>query len=112
MGKYVRTSILIVMISLLLVGCQGEKEFYKKIDDINQSVEQADWEQSKRKIKALKEMYKEGKWKLQLLGDEAEYEGINVEMEKLKEAADAKDKTQIKVGLGTIRGHLHDIYSF
>lgn len=112
MVKSIKSAMLIAVSLLLLVGCQAEEKFYKKIDNINQSVEQADWKQAQNRVKELKEMYKGGEWKLQLLGDETEYEGINVELEKLKEAVAAKDETQVKVGLGTIRGHLADIYSF
>ncbi|WP_179151990.1 DUF4363 family protein [Oceanobacillus senegalensis] len=111
MGKSMKILILIV-ISVLLVGCQGEETFNQTMDDIKQSVEQNEWKQAKHKIKTLAEIYTKEKWKLQLMGDEAEYEGISVELEKLKEAVDAKDKTQIKVGLGEIRGLLRGIYSF
>lgn len=97
---------------LMLTGCKSEDAFNKKIQEINQTVEHADWRQAKESAKKLSHMYQEKKWKLQLLGDEAEYEGINVELEVLKESVQAKDKTQVKVSLGTIRGHLIDIYSF
>lgn len=102
----------IVINLLILGGCKAGEGFYKKIDEINHSVEQSDWKQTREGAEKLSNMYKDGKWKLQLLGDEAEYEGINVELEKLKEATNAKDKTQVKVSLGTIRAHLRDIYSF
>ncbi|WP_245799369.1 DUF4363 family protein [Virgibacillus siamensis] len=97
---------------ILLTGCQSEKAFFHEMQDINKTVEQKDWDQAKANVKKLSQLYKKEKWKLQLLGDEAEYEGINVELQVLKESVQAKDKTQTKVSLGTIRGHLKDIYSF
>lgn len=110
MGKIFLICIVISM--SMLTGCQSEEGFYNKIEGINQLVDQADWKQTKESVKSLKKMYKDKRWTLQLLGDEAEYEGINVELEKLEESANAKDKTQVKVSLGTIRGRLYDIYSF
>lgn len=102
-----------IVISLFVLGgCQSEEGFYKKISDINQSVAHSDWNQTKAGVKKLSKMYEDKRWTLQLLGDEEEYEGINVALEILKESADAKDKTQVKVELGTIRGRLIDIYSF
>lgn len=106
------TLIGIIVCMSMLVGCQSETGFYQKINSINQSVSQADWKQTKKGVKQLKKMYADKKWTLQMLGDEAEYEGINVQLEVLDESANAKDKTQVKVSLGTIRGHLLDIYSF
>ncbi|WP_157724870.1 DUF4363 family protein [Virgibacillus phasianinus] len=114
MMKFTKLPILICLLISLLVlgGCKSENVFYEKINDINESVSHSNWKQTKEGVKKLSNMYKEKEWKLQLLGDEAEYEGINVELEVLKESADAKDKTQVKVALGTIRGHLKDIFSF
>lgn len=102
----------ILLCMSMLVGCKSEEGFYNKISEINHYAENADWEQTKKGVKRLKNMSENKKWTLQLLGDEAEYEGINIALEILKESADAKDKTQVKVELGTIRGRLIDIYSF
>ncbi|GAA0593614.1 hypothetical protein GCM10009001_07230 [Virgibacillus siamensis] len=104
--------IFLAICMILITGCQSEQAFYQEIQEINDTVDQADWKQTKAGVKKLSKVYKKQKWKLQLLGDEAEYEGINVELQVLKQSVQAKDKTQVKVSLGTIRGHLLDIYSF
>jgi hypothetical protein len=50
--------------------------------------------------------------KLQLLGDEEEYEEMSREIDKLEAAVQEKDKKQAKVSLATIQSILDEIYSW
>lgn len=75
------------------------------------SLNQEDWEQLKSQVNELNTLYEENKWKLQLLGDEGEYEGLNESINRLFAAINTEDLTQAKVELATIRSILEEIYS-
>jgi len=85
--------------------------FYKQISQINRLVQKGHWKAAEKETSALRKMYQKKKWKLQLIGDEGEYEGLDREMDRLSEAVSAKDKAQTKVELGAIRSLIRNIYS-
>jgi hypothetical protein len=84
---------------------------FDKIDEINMSIRQLDWERVNEEADTLKVLYAKEKWKLQLLGDEREYEQVENEIFRFKEAAEEKDKSQSKIILSSIRTTLKNIYS-
>ncbi|RDW18302.1 hypothetical protein CWR48_12025 [Oceanobacillus arenosus] len=109
-----------LLISLFLVailsGCTnpvGGDYFFEQIDIIEQAMNerQIDWQQIEVQSKELKKLYKENKWRTQLIGDEREYEGLSESIAILIAAVDEKDATQAKVELATIKSIIEDIYS-
>ncbi|HEX7064680.1 MAG TPA: DUF4363 family protein [Bacillales bacterium] len=107
-----------LMITLLVVGgwshsadAQAGKAFFQQIDQIREYADQGNWQKANQAATNLQRLYQKKEWKLQLIGDEAEYEGVNQELDKLKAAIAAKDETQVKLELSTIGALLKSIYS-
>lgn len=90
---------------------QAGKPFYEKISQIRKFAKKGDWKRARKETTALHKLYQKRKWKLQLIGDEGEYEGLDQEMSKLSEAISAKDQSQTQVELGAIRALIKNIYS-
>ncbi|TXL64055.1 DUF4363 family protein [Cerasibacillus terrae] len=101
-------------ILLILVGCEnnvGGHAFFNQINEIENSLEDPNWDKITLQAEELKEMYKKDKWKLQLLGDEEEYETLYESINKLIIAIEEKDRTNIRLELSVIHTHIEDIYS-
>jgi len=99
---------------LILSGCSsitGESDFSKRVDSIEQVLNEPDWNQLKSLGNELNELYKGSKWKTQLMGDEGEYEGLQESINRLIVAIEEQDLTETKLELATIKTFLEDIYS-
>ncbi|MBC5638687.1 DUF4363 family protein [Ornithinibacillus sp. BX22] len=99
---------------LILAGCEnnvGGHAFFDQINEIENSLENPDWDRVTAQAEELKKLYKKDKWKLQLLGDEDEYESLYESINKLIVAIEEKDRTNIKLELSVIHTHIEDIYS-
>lgn len=106
--------IVVSCILLILSGCEmnaGGNTFYHQINEIEIALENSDWDETLSEAENLKEMYKKQKWKLQLLGDENEYEGLNESIHKLISAIKLQDLVSIKMELITIQTNIENIYS-
>ncbi|MEN2767417.1 DUF4363 family protein [Ornithinibacillus xuwenensis] len=111
---YKKPYLLIIFLSLLFSGCGqpiGGEIFFNQINALEDSISHTDWEETKLQMDELIKIYEETLWKLQLLGDEGEYEGLHESLERLKPAVDQEDKLQALLELATIKGYLEGIYS-
>lgn len=101
-------------IFLLLFGCSnisGENEMKEQVEKIRTSLEKPDWNQVKELADELHRMYDENEWKLQLLGDEDEYESLYESINHLLVSVEEKDVKDTKLELASIQTFLKDIYS-
>jgi len=106
--------ILLLMIPGLLIGCAnitGQTNFNEHIDTIEHHLTDADWEVLEEQGDHLKRLYEDEQWKLQLLGDEGEYEGLNIGINRFLKAIEEEDMIEAKLELATIQTLIDDIYS-
>jgi hypothetical protein len=92
-------------------GSKVDRPLIQKVTQIISYVEYDQWSLANQEVAKLRGMYKKEKWKLQLLGDEEEYEGLDREFDHLVSAAQDQDKTESKKSLVHIRAILKAIYS-
>ncbi|WP_077618423.1 DUF4363 family protein [Bacillus sinesaloumensis] len=103
-----------LLLFVLLAGCAntiGGDLFYNHIDQLEEALDQPDWEQIKLQAEELNDIYIDSKWKLQLLGDEGEYEQLNESIQKIIAAVKEEDTTNVRMELATARSLVADIYS-
>lgn len=81
------------------------------MDKLEEALDDPEWEQIKVQAIELKEIYEEHKWKLQLLGDEGEYERLKESIQIIIAATKEKDTTNVRLELATARSLVADIYS-
>lgn len=106
--------ILFVLCLVLLVGCSeitGEDDFKASIAALEEILNSEDWEAIERHTEAIEQQYDRSEWKLQLIGDEDEYEGLQESVNHLQQAAKSKSKIDCEKELTTIRTYLDLIYS-
>lgn len=99
---------------LFMAGCSevtDEKDFKATLNTLESVLSSEDWYAIEELSNAIKEQYDRSKWKLQLLGDEDEYESLQEAVNHLKQAAKSKSKTDCEKELATIRTYLEQIYS-
>ncbi|WP_158589700.1 MULTISPECIES: DUF4363 family protein [Clostridia] len=85
--------------------------FFNHIEQIDGSIQQGDWNSIIIQTTELKELYQRNKWKIQLLGDEGEYEGLYGSINRLIVASHEKDVINARLELATVKSFLEDIYS-
>jgi hypothetical protein len=103
-----------LLLFILLSGCSnitGENDFSEKISSIEQALLKPDWEQLQSLSKELKLLYKKNQWKIQLLGDEDEYESLQESIHHFIVAIEEQDLTETKLEMATIKTFMEDIYS-
>jgi hypothetical protein len=83
----------------------------KQADAILELIERNQWDEAVEPTMKLKELYQKNKWKYQLLGDEEEFEHLNLEIDKLRVAVRMKDSSEAQLILATIQSILTDIYT-
>lgn len=86
-------------------------DLFKKLDTIGQSVEQKQWDKAKTETRTLRNLYHKKEWKIQMIGDEREYEGIGEGLDALNAAIKVKDKVQATIELANIHALLESVYS-
>lgn len=99
---------------LIVVGCEnnvGGDAFFHQINEIENALEDSNWDEVTHQAEKLKDLYKKDKWKLQLLGDEDEYEGLYESINKLIVATEEKDVVNIRMELSLVHTIIEDIYS-
>ena len=107
-----KKNMMYLLLFLLLAGCSSGKDlFLNQIDQLDQALDEPEWEQIKSQSNELKKMYQENKWKLQMLGDEGEYEQLNESINTLIAATKEEDTTSARLELATARTLITDIYS-
>lgn len=102
------------IIILLLSGCSdpvGGEVFFNHIDEMEQALDQQEWNMITQYVEDFKKIYKDEQWKLQLLGDEEEYEGLYRSINNLVAAVKEEDSVNLRMELATSRTILEQIYS-
>ncbi|WP_010649773.1 DUF4363 family protein [Oceanobacillus massiliensis] len=103
-----------LLVLVALSGCAGKiggDYFFNQIDQLEQALDDSEWKKMNAQAAQLKEIYQDNKWKIQLLGDEGEYEGLYQSINKLIAAAKEEDTVNFRIELSTIRSFVEDIYS-
>ncbi|RKD24973.1 hypothetical protein BEP19_03815 [Ammoniphilus oxalaticus] len=85
---------------------------FEQFEQLAQNVEREYWNRAAQDRQKVSVWYKKNKWKLQWLGDEAEYEQIYTDLDQLKSAIEEQDKLQAKMLISSIRATLRQIYNF
>jgi Domain of unknown function (DUF4363) len=99
---------------LILTACNepiAGQPFFDRISSLEKSIKDEDWKKSQKQLQELKSHYKENMWKLQLIGDESEYEGMHESLLRLEAALEQEDSTQALIELSNIKAYLEQIYS-
>ncbi|MFC0300811.1 DUF4363 family protein [Virgibacillus soli] len=99
---------------VLLVGCSnvtGKKALSAHIDQLEEALNKQDWEPLQDQATELKDLYDKNKWKIQLIGDEGEYEQLDESIDKFIAAIEMRKQTEAKLELATIRSLVQAIYS-
>ncbi|GIO25905.1 DUF4363 family protein [Ornithinibacillus bavariensis] len=105
-----------ILCSLLLciTACNDPiagQPFFDRITAMEKSIKEEEWEISKKQWKEFNSHYKDNTWKLQLIGDENEYEGVHESLLRLEAAINQHDSTQALIELANIKAYLEQIYS-
>ncbi|WP_185971033.1 DUF4363 family protein [Alkalicoccobacillus porphyridii] len=111
MQRYIVLNILLL---LFLSGCGdvvGSNLFFNQMDQLEEALDRSDWDQIERHAYKFNEIYKTNKWKLQLIGDEGEYEGLNESIQKMIAGVKEEDITNVRLELASARSLIADIYS-
>ncbi|MCR8660131.1 DUF4363 family protein [Paenibacillus endoradicis] len=110
----IQKAMLCIMILIIVSGCSaqnGKNEFKENITQLEQLLNNKDTVSTKVKVEELLKVYKKNEWKLQLLGDEGEYERLHESIQRIIVAIDEEDYTEAKIELSTTKTILEDIYS-
>lgn len=109
-----RKSLLLFGLLILLSSCNapiGGDKFFGQVQELESHIKNEEWEKSEDKLIELNNYIKDHFWKLQLLGDEEEYEGIRESIRKLSVAINNKEKTDSLIEIATLITYLEAIYS-
>ena len=106
------------MIALLILmtttGCSsinGKNDFIVSINQIKDAANASDWVALEKLGKEIRTQYHNNKWKIQLIGDEGEYEGLEEYINQLVTAIELQSKEETKLALAGIQTLIEDIYS-
>lgn len=86
--------------------------FFQKIDQITHTIDQKNWSKAKTQSMELKKMYARKRWKVQFIGDEGEYEGVEMSLARLSTAIKEKSKVDALLETSELRALFKAIYSF
>lgn len=98
----------------MLAGCSthtGKKDIMSTVQSIEQHLKEADRGSLKQQVIELRKHYDKHEWKIQLLGDEGEYERLNETINRLIAAIDMEELSDAQLELATIKSIIKDIYS-
>jgi len=107
--------VLVICLGLaILTGCgsvTGGKEFRQEINNVEQYLLDEDWDTLSVQAEHLQQTYQKHEWKVQLIGDEGEYERLHESINRFKASVEAKEANNARIELATIKSILEDIYS-
>lgn len=109
-----RKSLLLIVALIMVSGCSaqnGNKEFKDTVARLEQLISDNDVASLKREAEIINQTYNKNEWKIQLLGDEGEYEGLHESIGRFVAAIEIEDLETAKIELGAIKEFLKDIYS-
>lgn len=104
----------LVVVLFLLAGCSemtGEAQFKLLIEETQQLIKTENWVEIEQHVQQIDTYYNAVKWKLQLLGDEDEYESLQESVNHLKQAAKLHETSDCEKELTTIETYVQQIYS-
>lgn len=110
----IKMKLLLVVAMLFLTGCAeatDENNFKHALESLETALLTEDWSLIEEQVEAIENQYIQSKWKLQLLGDEDEYESLLESVNQLKRATKLKDKADCEKELTSIETYLQQIYS-
>lgn len=112
--KIMKSGITCLLYIVLLSGCSMEtiqsKPIYQKSGDTKTLVNQEKWEQAKQQADVIDTLFKENKWKYQLLGNETEYSSLDAEIKKLQMSLEEKDKKEAKRNIAVMEHYIESLY--
>ena len=73
-------------------------------------IDQKDWNRARNGAEQINHLFKNNKWKYQLLGDETEFSGLENEIKKLQISLEEKDKKEAKRNLAMIESYMESLY--
>ncbi|WP_236838667.1 DUF4363 family protein [Caldalkalibacillus salinus] len=114
---HTRYLLVFLILSTLLMGCDVTKSakdqaLFKKIDDIHTQVKNEEWDDALDNVDKWEDTYEKRLWKMQLLGEQADYEGINLEITLLKERLKRQNERQAIDSIIQLKHYLSAIYDF
>ena len=89
----------------------GGEAIFNHINELEKGLDQPNWTELSIQANELKKMYEEDKWKLQLIGDEGEYEDLYKSIGNLIATVKEKDPLSTRMEIATTRTLLEEIYS-
>ncbi|MBP1970170.1 hypothetical protein J2Z83_002288 [Virgibacillus natechei] len=109
----------IMALLLLLItstGCdllKTEKDdlLIRSVTEIEDQIDQEEWDKAISDIHDFQELYDSRKWKLQLLGELEDYKQIELEILGLQQSLKEEDFMEAKIGVGHIKHRLNMIYN-
>jgi len=106
--------VIVFISTFFLIGCSnvtGKESFFENIEAMEIAAQEENWSSLQTLFTELDELYKTNEWKVQLLGDESEYETLQESMDRLAVSIEEEDSLQTKLELSTIKTLLTFIYS-
>ncbi|WP_068676513.1 DUF4363 family protein [Oceanobacillus sp. Castelsardo] len=98
----------------ILFGCSSgtieDKPIYQGAKDIKTFVKEDNWGKAKQKAKSIKKLYKDNKWKYQLISDKTTYDNLEQQIELLTVSLEENDKTEAKLHLALIEHYMKSLY--
>jgi len=90
----------------------ASKTIFEKIEVMKTHVNQENWDQATKMYDQLDLWYRKNRWKLQLLGDEAEYEEVAHDISRIRITLEEKDKLESKMLIENLKTTLKQIANF
>src|SRR5699024_632820 len=110
----IKKSLLFLSLIIILSGCaqaSGKEPLLNHMGHLENASANPKWQQITQQANEPQTIYKDNKCKLQLRGDEGEYEGLKESINKIIAAAKEKDTTNRRLEMATARSLILDIYS-
>src|SRR5690606_26176438 len=109
----IKKSLLLIFVHIMISDCSaqnGSAEFKGAVQRLEQLINDKDISGLKREVEVINKTYDKNEWKIQLLGDEGEYEGLHESIGRFIAAVEIEDLETAKTELGAIKAFLKDIY--
>lgn len=98
----------------VITGCSsvtGQRDFNQFMSNLEHHLHAEDWDALHNQMDDLMKIYAKNNWKLQLIGDEGEYERLHESINRFTTAVEAREIMDAKLELATIKTIIEDIYS-
>lgn len=105
--------IILSLIAFPLFGCSEKtiQQFEGSLQRIEDAIiSPSDWTTAEVEVISLKKSFDKNLWKMQLLGDENEYESLKKDLLQLEAAIHAQDKSQTIIFISSIKSEVTSIF--